>query len=179
MRRHLFMLSLIGLLGACAAQQPAVAPTDAIDSSRNPAWLRPDLYPEGVQPSPEPGVRHGRYTLVSTAPAAEQRDLMAQIIDVSIPVGVRPSVHEAMEYVLQRSGYGLCPRTAGRVNLLYTRPLPAAHYRLGPMTLRNTLQVLAGPAWQGRVDEIRRSVCFEPRPGYQPEPVRVAGGNQP
>ncbi|MDH4711694.1 TcpQ domain-containing protein, partial [Pseudomonas aeruginosa] len=60
---------------------------------------------------------------------------------------------------------------AGHVNILYTRPLPAAQYKLGPMTLRNTLQVLSGPAWQVKVDEVARQVCFVLRPGYQLPPV--------
>ncbi|MCO1988058.1 pilus assembly protein PilL, partial [Pseudomonas aeruginosa] len=70
-----------------------------------------------------------------------------------------------------RSGYSLCPAEAGHVNILYTRPLPAAQYKLGPMTLRNTLQVLSGPAWQVKVDEVARQVCFVLRPGYQLPPV--------
>lgn len=169
MNPQIVLFLLLGLLSACATPErpaPSSLPRK-VDSSRNPAWLSPDLYTGGAQPSREPVVRYGRYTLVSTAPSAEQRDLLAQIIDIGIPQGMKPSVHDAMEYVLQRSGYSLCPRTAGSVNVLYTRPLPAAHYQLGPMTLRNTLQVLAGPAWQVRVDEVRRSVCFESRPGYQ------------
>ena len=64
-----------------------------------------------------------------------------------------------MQYVMSRSGYSLCPAEAGHVNILYTRPLPAAQYKLGPMTLRNTLQV-SGPAWQVKVDEVARQVCF-------------------
>ncbi|MBX6349801.1 TcpQ domain-containing protein, partial [Pseudomonas aeruginosa] len=52
-----------------------------------------------------------------------------------------------------------------------TRPLPAAQYKLGPMTLRNTLQVLSGPAWQVKVDEVARQVCFVLRPGYQLPPA--------
>ena len=116
-------------------------------------------------------VRYGRYTLVSTQPDAGQRDLMAQIIDVTIPSSMNPSVKEAMQYVMSRSGYSLCPADAGHVNILYTRPLPAAQYKLGPMTLRNTLQVLSGPAWQVKVDEVARQVCFVLRPGYQLPPA--------
>ena len=65
-----------------------------------------------------------------------------------------------MHYVLQRSGYSLCPVSTS-VKVLFTRPLPAAHYRLGPIPLRSALQVLAGPAWQLTTDEVSRSVCFE------------------
>ncbi len=39
------------------------------------------------------------------------------------------------------------------------------------MTLRNTLQVLSGPAWQVKVDEVARQVCFVLRPGYQLPPT--------
>lgn len=174
MTRQLTTLSLLALLTGCTTQ-PVETPKPAFDSSRNPEMLSPDLYPSGVVPEKEPVVRYGRYTLVTTQPDAGQRDLMAQIIDVTIPSNMNPSVRDAMQYVVERSGYALCPASSGHVNILYTRPLPAAQYKLGPMTLRNTLQVLAGPAWQVKVDEVNRQVCFVLRPGYQlPEPPRPA-----
>lgn len=166
MTRQLTTLTLCLLLASCTTHKAEPA-RPAFDSSRNPDLLSPDLYPNGVQPEKEPVVRYGRYTLVSTQPDAGQRDLMAQIIDVTIPSSMNPSVKDAMQYVMSRSGYSLCPAEAGHVNILYTRPLPAAQYKLGPMTLRNTLQVLSGPAWQVKVDEVARQVCFVLRPGYQ------------
>lgn len=159
-------------LAGCAQQEPAPS-APGPDSSRNPELLQPDLYPKGAVS--EPQVRYGRYTLVNTAPETEQRDLMAQIIDVNIPANMKPTVRDAMQYVVNRSGYSLCGPEQGHVNILFTRPLPAAQYKLGPMSLRNTLQVLAGPAWQVKVDEVMRSVCFVLRPGYQlPEGQRFA-----
>lgn len=170
MTRQLTTLTLCLLLASCTIHKAEPA-RPAFDSSRNPDLLSPDLYPNGVQPEKEPVVRYGRYTLVSTQPDAGQRDLMAQIIDVTIPSSMNPSVKDAMQYVMSRSGYSLCPADAGHVNILYTRPLPAAQYKLGPMTLRNTLQVLSGPAWQVKVDEVARQVCFVLRPGYQLPPA--------
>ncbi len=170
MTRQLTTLTLCLLLASCTTHK-AEPSRPAFDSSRNPDLLFPDLYPNGVQPEKEPVVRYGRYTLVSTQPDAGQRDLMAQIIDVTIPSSMNPSVKDAMQYVMSRSGYSLCPAEAGHVNILYTRPLPAAQYKLGPMTLRNTLQVLSGPAWQVKVDEVARQVCFVLRPGYQLPPA--------
>ncbi|WP_047305773.1 TcpQ domain-containing protein [Pseudomonas fluorescens] len=167
MIRQLTTLSLAALITGCAIQKAEQPPKPAFDSSRNPEWLSPDIYPNGASPEKEPVVRYGRYTLVSTQPDASQRDLMAQIIDVTIPSSMNPSVRDAMLYVVDRSGYALCPPSSQYVNILYTRPLPAAQYKLGPMTLRNTLQVLAGPAWQVKVDEVNRQVCFVLRPGYQ------------
>ncbi|QZD73259.1 PilL N-terminal domain-containing protein [Pseudomonas sp. 3-2] len=157
MERFFTPVCLLGLLSACTAQIPTpltTRPETAGGSNR--AQLS-----KGTAGESHPAeLRYGRYTLVSTAPTTEQRDLLAQIIDVSIPSNLNPSVQEAMHYVLQRSGYSLCP-AAEPVNTLFTRPLPAAHYRLGPIPLRSALQVLAGPAWQLTTDEVSRSVCFE------------------
>ncbi|MGZ2876358.1 pilus assembly protein PilL, partial [Pseudomonas aeruginosa] len=117
MTRQLTTLTLCLLLASCTAHKAEPARPD-FDSSRNPDLLSPDLYPNGVQPEKEPVVRYGRYTLVSTQPDAGQRDLMAQIIDVTIPSSMNPSVKEAMQYVMSRSGYSLCPADAGHVNIL-------------------------------------------------------------
>jgi len=184
MIRHFTTLSLLALVASCATHTPQT-PKPAFDSSRNPDMLTPDLYPGGAVPEKEPVVRYGRYTLVSTLPDSGQRDLMAQIIDISIPANMHPNVRDAMQYVVDRSGYTLCSPDTGHVNILYTRPLPAAQYKLGPMTLRNTLQVLAGPAWQVKVDEVNRQVCYVLRPGYQlpdssrPAPTQVAAASAP
>lgn len=157
MERFFTPVCLLGLLSACTAQIPTPLPTNPeIDGGTN----RPQLSRSPADESHPSELRYGRYTLVSTEPTAEQRDLLAQIIDVSIPSNLNPSVQEAMHYVLQRSGYSLCPATEP-AKVLFTRPLPAAHYRLGPISLRNALQVLAGPAWQLTIDEVSRSVCFE------------------
>jgi len=87
---------------------------------------------------------------------------MAQVIDINIPSGMRPNVGDALHYVLERSGYSLCAETEGQSQSLYAQPLPANLYNLGPLTLRNALQVIAGPAWQVQVDELNRGVCFVP-----------------
>ena len=119
-------------------------------------------------PEPEasefiPVVRYGRYTLVELAPSAAQRDLLLQTIDVSMPEDARATVGDGLRHVLKRSGYQLC-ETAHAVTALYALPLPAAHLHLGPMTLRDALLTLAGPAWEVHADDRTRQVCFE-QPG--------------
>ncbi|RMN40150.1 type IV pili sensor histidine kinase and response regulator [Pseudomonas syringae] len=157
MERFFTPVCLLGLLSACTTSTPNPMPSHPqVDSGSNRAQ-----HSKGIAEESHPAeLRYGRYTLVSTEPTTEQRDLLAQIIDVSIPSSLNPSVQDALQYVLQRSGYSLCPATAS-VKVLFTRPLPAAHYRLGPIPLHRTLQVLAGPAWQLTTDEVSRSVCFE------------------
>ncbi len=95
---------------------------------------------------------------VSTAPEPE-----AQTIDVSMPADARVTVGDGLRHVLKRSGYSLC-QTAHAVIELYALPLPAAHLHLGPMTLRDALLTLAGPAWELHADDRARQICFE-RPG--------------
>ncbi|MDR6575959.1 PilL N-terminal domain-containing protein [Pseudomonas extremaustralis] len=159
MERFFPPVCLLGLLSACTAPIPTPLPTHPmIDNGANRAQFSRGT----VEGNPPAELRYGRYTLVSTEPTTEQRDLLAQIIGVNIPSSLSPSVQEAMQYVLQRSGYALCPVTAS-VKVLFSRPLPAAHYQLGPIPLRRALQVLAGPAWQLTTDEVSRSVCFEPQ----------------
>jgi type IV pili sensor histidine kinase/response regulator len=97
--------------------------------------------------------------LVELAPEVAQRHLLRQLIEVSIPPTLDASVGDALRHVLQRSGYRLCDTPETKT--LYVLPLPAAHLRLGPMTLRDTLQMLAGPAWVMSVDDLTREVCFK------------------
>src|SRR3546814_16704025 len=96
MERFFTPVCLLGLLSACTAQIPNTLPTNpAIDSGSNRAQLSRGTA-EGNHPTE---LRYGRYTQVSTEPTTEQRDLLAQIIDVSIPSSLSPSVQDALQYV--------------------------------------------------------------------------------
>ncbi|MDH4564519.1 MULTISPECIES: PilL N-terminal domain-containing protein [unclassified Pseudomonas] len=115
---------------------------------------------EVVNPQPEqfPVVRYGRYTLVELAPTAAQQDLLLQVVDASIPDTLSASVGDALRHVLRRSGYQLC---SGReTDALNNLPLPAAHYQLGPVQLREALLLLVGPPRTLHVDHVTRRVCF-------------------
>lgn len=150
------------LAGGCATTAVPLAP-DAIEEVS--AFAKTDA-PEFI-----PVVRYGRYTLVELAPTAAQHDLLLQTIDVTMPEDARATVGDGLRHVLKRSGYGLC-QTAYSVIELYALPLPAAHLHLGPMTLRDALLTLAGPAWELHADDRARQVCFErPGDGTGTEPV--------
>ena len=166
MIKSIITLSFLTLVASCA-QHPTQETTSDLDVSRNPALLTPDMYANDADASNEPIVRYGRYSLVNTHPDRGQQDLMEQVIDIAIPIYANPNVGEAMRYVLNRSGYTLCPPDSAPIKILYKRPLPAAHYKLGPMTPRSALQLLAGSAWQVSVDEVNRTVCYVIRPGYR------------
>ena len=101
------------------------------------------------------------------------------MIDASIPDTLHASVSDALRHVLRRSGYRLCdgPDTEA----LNALPLPAAHYHLGPLLLRDALLTLVGPAWDLHVDDGARRVCFSRatdtpvEPAAQNFPVPPAG----
>lgn len=113
-------------------------------------------------PDHRTGVQYGRYTRVDTAPEIGEQDLLMQIVDVTIPASVTPTVGNALRYVLLRSGYQLCAERA-EVSAIDTLPLPAAHMRLGPLELRDALQLLVGPAWSLESDDETRLICFSRR----------------
>lgn len=162
----------VTLTGCAALQQRSTAPETA--TVTNPAFIAPDIYENRTAASGRDSdlVRTNRYTLTSTAPTIGQEDLMSQIVEVTIPGTLNPSVGDAIRHALSRSGYTLHAATA-ESGVLYSRVLPAAHYKLGPMKLRDVLQVLAGPAWKVKVDEVTRQISFNLRSGYQlPTPPR-------
>ncbi|EMX8466980.1 PilL N-terminal domain-containing protein [Serratia marcescens] len=167
MKKTVTVSSLVTLLlTGCVTQQPLqqrdISPvTPSVTVTRNVQPVTPDAYGQ----APEV-VRYDRYLLVSTDPAAVQRDPLSQVIDIRIPASVNPTVADALRYALRQSGYSLCATGAAN-GVLYRQALPAVQYQLGPMRLRTALQVLAGPAWQLEVDDVQRVVCHSLRAGYQ------------
>ncbi|BGE53258.1 PilL N-terminal domain-containing protein [Klebsiella pneumoniae] len=119
---------------------------------------KPAVAPAKPKPEFVPVVRYGRYTLVELAPASAQQDLLLQVVDVAIPDTRSATVGDALRHVLLRSGYQLC--SVGDITALNSLPLPASHYRLGPMLLRDALLTLTGPAWDLTVDDGARRICF-------------------
>lgn len=144
------LLIAAALLSGCATTTaPSVAPTPEELSS----------VPESAQPEFLPVVRSGRYTLVELAPTAAQRDLLLQVVDVSMPEDAHASVGDGLHHVLKRSGYQLC-ESDSVTTTLYALPLPLGHLHLGPMTLRDALLTLAGSAWELQIDDVARQICF-------------------
>lgn len=170
--------TVAAISSGCASKTETVETTEYIghQGAKNPERVTPDLYPAGVEPSAEPVVRESRYRIVSTKPSAEQKDLLAQIINLELDnaAGERTvTVGSALAMTLSGSGYSLCqPSEAMHIDTLYNLPLPTAHYKIGPMTLRNALQILAGPAFSVESDELSRKICFKVRENYS-KPIKI------
>lgn len=176
------LVALATLVGGCATNSaPVGIESPPIEETVFAAQAEPEIIPVA---------RYSRYTLVELAPTIAQRDLLLQVIDVRMPEDARASVGDGLRHVLKRSGYQMC-ETAHGVIALYSLPMPAAHLQLGPMTLRDALLTLVGPAWDIEVDDSARQVCFV-RPGSRTDhppqnlpafeaaqPIPLANGTQP
>lgn len=181
---------LIALLAGCAHQQPTPQPSEserlaadypdaekmALAGSKEghhtrvvatgldqPTYdVEPDVYRD-LNASRVEVMRGGRYALVTANATLQQRNLLEQTVNVSIPASMSPSVEDGLRYTLQHTGYSLCAPQGEPQQLLYSRPLPTAHFRLGPMPLREALQVLAGSAFEVQADPIARTICYQVR----------------
>ncbi|HEK0314839.1 TPA: PilL N-terminal domain-containing protein [Proteus mirabilis] len=132
--------------------------------NKNTQTAQPDFY--AMTPKV---IRYDRYLLINTSPTLAQRDLLEQMIDIHIPTSQQSSISDAMRYILQPSGYSLCKTTSSN-QVLYNQKLPVVHHQLGPMRLKQALQILAGVAWQLEIDVVQRIVCHSLREGYQLPP---------
>lgn len=156
--RHALRAIAVAIATTCVTACATSAPPSATPPSISTATHEPASAP------PVPVVRYGRYALIELIPEDGQRELMQQVIDLTIPSASQATVGDALHYVLRRSGYRLCDARADTTAVLYALPLPAAHEHLGPITLHDALQLLAGPRWTLHVDDETREVCFAPQP---------------
>ena len=107
-------------------------------------------------------IQVGRYSLFAATPTEAQADPLQATITVQFPDVVR-TVGDAMQHVLRQSGYRLAgPDAAGSESAyLLALALPAVQRSLGPMTLRQALETLAGPAFRLVEDPVHRLIAFE------------------
>ena len=104
----------------------------------------------------------GRYSLFAATPTEAQADPLQATINLQFPESVR-TVGEAISRLLQDSGYRLAgpEATEPDATYLFALPLPAVHRSLGPMSLKQALDTLAGPAFRLVEDPLHRLVDFE------------------
>ena len=107
-------------------------------------------------------IQVGRYSLFATTPTEAQADPLQATITVQFPESVR-TVGVAVRHLLQQSGYRLAESeaTGSESAYLIALALPAVQRSLGPMTLRQALETLAGPAFHLVEDPVHRLVAFE------------------
>lgn len=104
----------------------------------------------------------GRYQTVILQPTDEQLDLLSNIVELEVPEQIN-TVGQAITLLLDGSGYRLLSADLAepyRV-LLFALPLPQVQRQLGPLSLRQALELLGGPAFRPVIDPVFRLVSFE------------------
>jgi len=114
------------------------------------------------------GYQVGRYSFANTEPTRAQRDLLAVIIELRFPTSLR-TVGDALNTLLLNSGYRLADLDSSDplLPVLLNSTLPAVQRKLGPISLRSALTVLAGPTWRLVVDPVHRLVSFDLKDTYK------------
>lgn len=116
---------------------------------------------ETVWAKPSPLVQTGRYLTVDSTVPLEQKDLLSPLIQIHFLSDVK-TVGDAIQEVLRYSGYSLVETSQQSQDLQNTlqKPLPLVQRDLGPMSLKQSLRVLIGPAFHLMVDppSIARSI---------------------
>ncbi len=182
-----FSLPLALLQGACSAMPPDHPTSASADTPTPPASSQahaanglidasPDLYTmEKVSDAPQV-VRTGRYQLWELGTSSGQQQLINQVVRVAIPSTLSVTVKAALMHLLTGTGYHLCD---GVPSDLANQPLPLTHRNLGPASLHEALQVLAGPAWVLQQDPRRREVCFRTRFPAHVGTIEIAAPTRP
>lgn len=109
----------------------------------------------------------GRYLSIPNKPNKSQLNLLSQTIQVRFPQSVQ-TVGEAMNYLLRFSGYSLVDNTkmSQELKIIISKPLPIVDRELGPVSLKDGLATLMGPAFYLIQDPINRIVDFRLKTPY-------------
>jgi conjugative transfer region protein (TIGR03748 family) len=110
----------------------------------------------------------GRYMTNVVKSNHGQINLLSQTIQVRFPQNTQ-TVGDAMSYLLHFSGYSLTANEYMSEPLRTTilKSLPLIDRELGPVSLREGLTTLAGPAFYLVEDPINRTVNFRLKPEYR------------
>ena len=111
---------------------------------------------------PTSEVQVGRYQTVLLQADQTQVDLLSVVVTRKLPEHVS-TVGEAVAALLDGSGYRLLSADLAepyRV-VLFALPLPEVQRQLGPLKLRQALELLTGPAFRLVIDPTYRLVSFQ------------------
>lgn len=105
-------------------------------------------------------VRTDRYTMVSIDAKPEQMSPLLSVVDIQFSNHIQ-TLGGALNELLEGSGYRWDMK-AEHNTALGQLPLPMVVRHIGPVRLRDALITMAGSAWHLNVDEINRTIWFEP-----------------
>ncbi len=111
-----------------------------------------------------------RYATVDNKPLAAQINPLLAVQQIHFPQAVK-TVGEAMNWWLQYSGFTLAAtiKQPDSLQAVMRQPLPQIDRNLGPLTVKDGLEVLAGqPVFTLTHDPMLREVNFKLKPAFAP-----------
>lgn len=111
-----------------------------------------------------------RYATVANKPLAAQVNPLLAVQHIHFPQKIK-TVGEAIEWWLHYSGFVLANKEKQPASLqaVMHQPLPQIHRNLGPLTVKEGLEILAGyQVFTVIENPIVRQVNFKLKPAYQP-----------
>lgn len=107
-------------------------------------------------------IQIGRYTTMSIEATVEQEDVFLAVVDITFDETVK-TVEDAILVLLQPKGYRLYlpDMQPEQPHVFKSLTVPDTHRQLGPLTLRDALETLAGAAWYLVHDPVYRILSFE------------------
>lgn len=107
-------------------------------------------------------IQTGRYLTVDSRVPKDQEDLLSPVMQMHFLSDIK-TVGDAIQEVLRYSGYSLVetPQRSQDLQNTLQKPLPLVQRDLGPMSLRQGLTILIGPAFELIVDLLNRTVNFQ------------------
>ena len=112
----------------------------------------------------------GRYLTAINKPTLAQTDLLSQTMQVRFPQNIQ-TIGDAMNYLLKFSGYSLVDKNKMSSDLKNTlsKPLPTVDRDFGPMSLKDGLITLIGPAFSLVHDPLNRTINFDLKSQFKRE----------
>ena len=103
-----------------------------------------------------------RYVTLAAVASDTQKDPLSALIPKLVFGHQVSTVQDALQVLLNDSGYRIASyHPDPRVHQLFNLSLPAVHRRMGPISLENALNTLAGSPWMLVVDPVNRLITFQ------------------
>lgn len=101
-----------------------------------------------------------RYTDVNTSATLAQKDPLSVIVNFSFPRNIE-NVGDALYLISTPSGYRFSLEEDDVAYILFEMPLPEVHKQLGPISLRNAIEILSGSGFEPVFDDATRLISFK------------------